>query len=205
MTDASPFRTAEQKEAERAAKRDAVLSAAARMFNERGFANTSLDDVAAQLGVSKRTIYHYYPTKDRVLLQCLKKGLGQLLDAADEARSREGSGRDRLAYFLCRYAVITMDDFGRCVIRTGVEQLKSESMPEYREMKRGIDAAMGEFLHEAVKDGSVACENEKLAVFALAGALNWPARWHDPDGALSKEEIAGQLVEFLMQGLSPRT
>ncbi|WP_144098199.1 TetR/AcrR family transcriptional regulator [Croceicoccus sediminis] len=205
MTEVSPFRTAEQKEAERAAKRDAVLSAAARMFNERGFANTSLDDVAARLGISKRTIYHYYPTKDQVLLACLKKGMGQLRDAADDARGRDGDGLARLEYYLRRYAVISMEDFGRCVIRTGVEELKPESLAEYRVLKRDMDAAVQAMLHAAVEDGSIACENEKLAVFALAGALNWPARWHDPEGALSREEIADQLVEFLMRGLRPRT
>lgn len=205
MTEESPFRTAEQKEAERAAKRDAVLSAAARMFNERGFANTSLDDVAARLGISKRTIYHYYPTKDQVLLACLKKGMGQLRDAADDARGRDGDGLDRLEHYLRRYAVISMEDFGRCVIRTGVEELKPESLAEYRVLKRDMDAAVQAMLHEAVEDGSIACENEKLTVFALAGALNWPARWHDPEGALSREEIADQLVEFLMRGLRPRT
>ena len=204
MQPASPFRTPAQKEAERAAKRDAVLRAAVRMFNERGFHATSLDDVAASLGISKRTIYHYLANKDQVLLECITIGLQQLLEAAEQARGETGDGRHRLMRFLRRYAEINMEDFGRCVIRTGAEALSPESMPRYRELKRQIDGALRALIEEAVADGSIAPVDVKMAAFTLAGALNWPARWHDPEGELSAEAVARMLVDILAKGLDPR-
>ena len=204
MQPASPFRTPAQKEAERAAKRDAVLRAAVRMFNERGFHATSLDDVAASLGISKRTIYHYLANKDQVLLECITIGLQQLLEAAEQARGEPGDGRHRLMRFLRRYAEINMEDFGRCVIRTGAEALSPESMPRYRELKRQIDGAIRALIEEAVADGSIAPVDVKMAAFTLAGALNWPARWHDPEGELSAEAVARMIVDILAKGLDPR-
>lgn len=205
MQGSSPFRSAAQKEADRAAKRDAVLRAAVRMFNERGFFATSLDDVAASLGISKRTIYHYLANKDQVLLECVTIGLNQLLQAAEEARREQGSGRDRLHSFLCRFAEINMDDFGRCVIRTGDEFLSVESRPQFRALKRRIDDAMRGLLTEAIADGSIAPLNVKMTAFALAGALNWPARWFVPTGGMSADQVAKGLVHVLMQGLIPRS
>jgi AcrR family transcriptional regulator len=204
MQPASPFRTPAQKEAERAAKRDAVLRAAVRMFNERGFHATSLDDVAASLGISKRTIYHYLANKDQVLLECITIGLQQLLEAAEQARGEPGDGRHRLMRFLRSYAEINMEDFGRCVIRTGAEALSPESMPRYRELKRQIDGAIRALIEEAVADGSIAPVDVKMAAFTLAGALNWPARWHDPEGELSAEAVARMIVDILAKGLDPR-
>ncbi|UZW57784.1 TetR/AcrR family transcriptional regulator [Sphingobium sp. JS3065] len=204
MQSVSPFRTPAQKEAERAAKRDAVLRAAVRMFNERGFHATSLDDVAATLGISKRTIYHYLANKDQVLLECITIGLHQLLEAAEEARREPGDGRHRLTRFLRRYAEVNMEDFGRCVIRTGVEALSPESLPRYRQLKREIDAALRTMIQEAIDEGSIAPVDVKLAAFTLAGALNWPARWHDPEGPLPVDSIAVMLVDILTKGLDPR-
>ena len=201
---ASPFKSQAEKAAERAAKRDAVLRAAVRMFNERGFTATSLDDVATSLRITKRTIYHYLKSKDQVLLECLKIGLRQLLDAAHEARNLPGTGRERLARFLRRYAEINMEDFGRCVIRTGEEVLARESLAEYRALKREIDQAMRGLIEEAIADGSIAPQDVKLTAFALAGALNWPARWHDPNGSMPADRIASALVDVLMNGLIPR-
>lgn len=174
------------------------------MFNERGFHETSLDDVAASLGISKRTIYHYLASKDQVLLECVTIGLNQLLDAAGEARSEPGTGRDRLEKFLRRYVAINMEDFGRCVIRTGEEALSPASLPRYRRLKRDIDTAMRGLITEAIADGSIAPVDVKIAAFTLAGALNWPARWYDAKGAMPGDAIARSMVDFLIAGLAPR-
>ena len=203
MAQDSPFKTADQKKREREAKRGAVLRAAVRMFNEHGFHATSLDDVAASLGITKRTIYHYLASKDQVLLECVTIGLNQLLEAASEARQEPGTGRDRLAKFMRRYAEINMEDFGRCVIRTGEEALAEESVPKFRALKRKIDDAMRELLEAAIADRSIAPVDPKIAAFTLAGALNWPARWFEAGGPMSKEQVANHMVELLINGLLP--
>ena len=200
----SPFQTPLQRQEHRAAKRSAVLRTAVQMFNERGFHQTSLDDVAARLGVSKPTIYHYLGNKDQVLLECVTIGLAQLLTAADSARQVPGTGADRLTSFLRRYAEVNMDDFGRCVIRTSEEALAPDSRRQFRALKRKIDAALRELIEEGMADGSVAPGDPRMLGFALAGALNWPARWHDPAGTQSTEALADQLVAWLAQGFIPR-
>ncbi len=200
----SPFQTPLQRQEDRAAKRSAVLRTAVQMFNERGFHQTSLDDVAARLGVSKPTIYHYLGNKDQVLLECVTIGLVQLLTAADSARQVPGTGADRLTSFLRRYAEVNMDDFGRCVIRTSEEALAPDSRRQFRALKRKIDEALRELIKEGMADGSVAPGDPRMLGFALAGALNWPARWHDPAGTQSAEALADELVAWLAQGFMPR-
>lgn len=202
---ASPFSTPEQRAEERSAKRQAVLRAAVRMFNERGFHATLLDDVAASLGISKPTIYHYLGNKEQVLLECIALGLEQFHEAIDEARALpDSSGLDRLRHFLRAYARINMDDFGRCVIRTGPEPLSDEGARNFRDRKRSIDTALRGFIEEGLADGSIAPADPKILAFTLAGALNWPARWHVPGGELSVDAIAEQMVDILTGGLAPR-
>ena len=200
----SPFRTREERESERLQKREAVLRAAVRMFNARGFHETSLDDVAATLGISKPTIYHYLGNKDQVLLECVMRGLAELRQAAEIARALPGTGLDRLRSFLRQYAKTNMDDYGRCVIRTGDEALQPKSAARFRALKGEIDKAMRELIAEGVADRSIACADIKLVAFALAGALNWPARWYRVDGAMGCEAIAESMVDFLTLGLAPR-
>jgi len=204
ITSPSPFPTAQQRRNTHAAKRDAVLRAAVQTFNERGFHQTSLDDVAARLGISKPTIYHYLGNKDQVLLECVTIGLTQLREAAEASRSVPGTGADRLLSFLVHYAELIMDDFGRCVIRTADEALAPDSRKRFRALKRTIDTAMRTLIAEAIADGSIAPCDPKLLAFALAGALNWPARWHDPDGAQTPEQIARHLVSVLASGFLRR-
>ena len=200
----SPFRNAKQRDEERAAKRYAVLHAAVQMFNERGFHATSLDDVAASLGISKPTIYHYLGNKDQVLLECLTMGLRQIVAAADAAHGEDGTGLDRLKAFLRRYAAVNMDEFGRCVIRTSDESLAPESVVRFHALKREVDRAMRKLIAEGIADGSIADTDPMMLAFTLAGAVNWTARWYDPAGRLSASDVAARMVDVLTNGIAPR-
>lgn len=197
---ASLFQTPERQQADRKAKRDAVLLVAVQMFNERGFHHTSLDDVAARLGISKPTIYHYLGNKDQILLECVKSGLDQLMEAAQASRKAPGSGADRLCTFLTRYAEANMGDFGRCVIRTAEEDLEPESREKLLAIKRQIDTAMRAIIEEGIADGSILPCDSRLLAFALAGALNWPARWYKPEGSQTRQDLAQSLVSVLARG-----
>ncbi len=73
-------------------KREAVIRAAARAFNERGYHNTSLDDIAAALDVTKPTIYYYVANKEQLLFECFLAGLEQIR-AAFRASRRAGRAR----------------------------------------------------------------------------------------------------------------
>lgn len=203
-TSPSPFRTAEERERDRTVKRDALLVAAVRMFNERGFHATSLDDVAASLGVTKPVIYHYLGNKDQVLFACVRTGLEQIRDAADKARGEAGNGLSRLKWFLQRYAEVAMGDFGRCTVRTGEEALSPESRAQMTELQTGIHRTIRNFIEQGIADGSIGRVDPRMAAFALAGALNGPGRWFDPDGPMSAREVADGLVEFLLKGLEKR-
>lgn len=198
----SPFRSPEERRQDRAAKREAVLLTAVRLFNARGFHATSLDDVASVLGISKPTIYHYLGNKEQVLLECMSRGLAMLRAAAEQAREAPGNGLDRLSHFLVRYGKVIMDDFGRCVVRTPEEALSRDGAVRFRAQKREIDGAIRALVEEGIADGSVAPVDPRMATFAIAGALNWAARWQRADGPMAPHDIATQLVAILANGLA---
>lgn len=202
---ATPFRNAKQRRADHIEKREAVLRAAVRIFNSQGYHAASLDDVATALQISKPTIYHYVGNKERVLLECLMRGLKLLQAAADSALdAKSGNGLERLRAFLVRYAEINMQDFGRCVIRTSEEMLSAEGAERFRELKRRIDLSIRSLIEAGVADGSITPVNVRLAAFSLAGALNSPALWYDPAGPIAAREIASEMVTLLFNGMEAR-
>lgn len=197
------WKTAAQRERERALKREAVLRAAARAFSEQGFHRTSLDDVAERLNVSKPTIYHYVRGKDEILFECVRIGLERLdaAAAAAEARRSGGSGLDRLIVLWTEYAHIVTEDFGRCLILVGEDPLPAETRKDLRALKGKIDKRFRGLIEAGIADGSIRPCDPKLLAFAAAGALSWIARWHDPAGPLSVDSIAHQTIRFFVNGI----
>jgi AcrR family transcriptional regulator len=193
-----------REERTREVKREAVLRTAVELFNDRGFRATSLDDVADALNVTKPTIYNYFSSKDEILFECVRRGVESIREAAAAVEMQGGSGMERLQAHMSSYAIVMTRDFGMCVTRTADHELSQASRIRFRALKRQTDATIRGVVEDGMRDGSIAPGDPLLVTFTLAGALNWIARWYDPKGPLSPEEIADGCVATLVNGLAPR-
>jgi AcrR family transcriptional regulator len=198
---ASPWASAAHRGQQREAKRQAVLQAAAQLFNERGFHATSLDDIAARLNVTKPTLYYYVKNKDEILLQCVKQGLAMTLEGIEASRAAGGNAVDQLRACMRVYAEIVMQPFGMCLIRVGDEEVPEPSRTELRRMKREIDHAFRRLVAQGVEEGLLKACDPKLTAFVIAGGLSWIGRWFRPDGPYEPGQIVQQCVDTLLQGM----
>ena len=189
----------------RAIKRDAVLRAAAQLFNEFGYHETSLAMVAERLQVTKPTLYYYIQNKEEILFECVRLGLELLRSAIADATASGGTALDQLKAAMHEYALIVTRDFGMCLIRVGEDPLAPESRKKLRRLKAELDHEFRALIEQAIAEGLLAPCDPKLAAFTLAGALSWIGRWYDPHGPLSAEAVARDSTALLMNGLSPRS
>lgn len=200
----TPWSGADLPARERDWKRNAVIVAAARAFAARGYHNTSLDDVAAALKVTKPTIYSYVKSKEELLFECFRQGVDAILTGFRDAESRGGSGRERLMTVARHYAVAVTGDFGWCMVRLEEEDLGKPLSTKIKALKSEVDQGLRRLIRQGVADGSIRACDQKMTAFALAGALNWIAHWHRADAALSPQQIADRLLEVFELGLAPR-
>jgi AcrR family transcriptional regulator len=200
----SPWRSRRKARGDRAVKREAVIHAAARAFNERGYHNTSLDDIAAALEVTKPTIYYYVENKEQLLFACFCAGLAPIRAAFDDARASNQPARARLRSVLLRYAQAIASEFGWCMVRAEDQDLSAEMRAHVKSLKSEIDQGIRRLLSEGINDGSIGECDPKMTAFALAGALNWIAHWYRDRQAQSAEQIANAFVALFESGLRPR-
>lgn len=195
--------SAEERLREREQKQLAVLHAAVRLFNQKGFRNTSLDDIARALRITKPTLYNYFASKEEILFASVRLGCDMIERAAAVANG-PGGGRERLRRLMLAYAEVMTMDFGRCVILIDEHELSPESRAEFRSLKRAIDSRLRDLVEDGMRDGSIAPGDVKLTSFTIAGALNWIGHWYEPEGEASAAEVAAAVVDRLVGGLAPR-
>jgi AcrR family transcriptional regulator len=201
---ASPWAARRQRGQGHALKRDAVILAAARAFRERGYHNTSLDDLAASLQVTKPTLYLYVPGKEAMLFECFRAGLVQIQATLEDCERAPGPARERLFAFIRGYAAAIVGDFGWCMLRAEDQHLGTVMSRRIKLLKAGIDRRMRALIDGGVADGSIRDCDTKMTAFALAGALNWMGHWYREDAGLNPTEIADRFIDVFNRGLRGR-
>jgi AcrR family transcriptional regulator len=185
-------------------KQQIVLRTAARVFSQRGFHQTTLSDIAKELHIAKPTLYHYFKSKDEILLQVQQAAIAQMMAVELGPVSSGTSGRDLLEDFIGRYVEMIVDDFGTCLIKTGDLPLEPENRVIVRKGSKQIEMMMREILRRGAKDKSLAPCDPKMTAMFLFGSLNWIPYWYRPDGELNVEQLAQKVTQSLLAGLAPR-
>lgn len=196
----SPWQSVQDRRQVRSVKKDAVLLAAARLFNERGFKGTSLDDIAQSLNVTKPTLYYYIDNKEQVLFECVKRGLEVLRESIRCAIEKGLEPRDRLRVAMQNYVGVVTSDFGLCVIRVGEDPLSAIKRQEMRAIKGEIDNEFYQLIQQGMLEGWIAQGDAKIASFTVVGALGGIGRWYRPSvhGERGLKEAADHCIAMLM-------
>lgn len=183
-------------------KREAVLRTAVRMFLERSYARTSMNDVATQLSITKPALYHYFRNKEEILVEIFRCGTDLIDRMLDAIEAEEKPGLDKVADFIAGYIRIISLDFGRAVIRLDDGELSKAGRKLVRGRKREIDHRLRALIESGIADGSIAACDAKIAAFILAGSIHGMASWYEPAGPTDLATISEQYVQMLSAGLA---
>ncbi|HET6287737.1 MAG TPA: helix-turn-helix domain-containing protein, partial [Amycolatopsis sp.] len=88
---------------------ESLLQVAVKLFNERGYDGTSMEDLSRKLGITKSAIYHHVPSKEELLRLAVDRALNGLFAVAAETESFEGKAIEKLEY-LVRGSVLVLVD-----------------------------------------------------------------------------------------------
>ena len=155
--DGSPWAVRHRRPRDHDLKRDAVVRAAAREFNASGYHNTSLDDIATALGVTKPTVYYYVTNKEQLLFECFREGLQRIREVIIAVERSDRPARERLNTVLRGYAAAIASEYGWCMVRAHEHDLGSELGRQINLLKSEIDLGLRRLLSEGVAGGFDQC------------------------------------------------
>ena len=154
----------QRREELREQKRLAVLREAARLFTERGYDRTSLEDIARELGISKRTIYYYVKNKEDILSSCSDMAFEELILPMREAMAESGAPAiERLQMFMRAYLKMISTDHGACMLSARSFPLSDAARTEVMKGVKGTDSVVRDLIREGIEEGSIASCDPAIA------------------------------------------
>jgi AcrR family transcriptional regulator len=159
---------------------DAVLTAAVRLFNEKGYEATSMGDLAERLGISKSSIYHHVTGKQELLRMAVDHALDGLSEAADEVDALAAPAVDRLEALLRRSVLVLAErlDFVTLLLRVrGNTAVEKQALLR----RRDFDARVTALVKQAQADGDLRPDiDPSTTARLLFGMVNSLSEWYQP-------------------------
>ena len=185
--------------------REKILEAAARIFSQKGFHATSMQDIASAVNLQKASLYHHVSSKQEILLALSNMALDMVTEKLGEVSDLTLPSDEKLRIAIIAYLQTLADHRGLSAIfifehRFLEPELRARHIPRrdrFEQLWRGL-------IQQGVDDGTFVCQDVALATRALLGVMSWTITWYRSDGPLSVTEIAIQFAELILNGLMLR-
>lgn len=179
-----------------------ISEVAAKLFAEKGYAGTSMRDIANALNVSIASVYYYYKNKEDMLYSIIDSIGEELLVVLKKAKSESDSPSEQLRRMMLYHVLLIKDKGDRIKVYVEEQHNLSKNLGKLIfKQHREIYSFYVDQLKELHKDKIISCEPPSLAAFAIVGTLNWCYRWFKKDGELSIDDVAEKLTNILFYGI----
>ena len=181
-------------------KRERIIEEAVKLFYARGFTGTTLDDIAAELGVTKPFIYTHFRSKVELLAALCKPTIEMSLAAVETAAKEPGSPSDRLYRAIVDFTHVVLSRQANIAIYFREEKnLTPEALAEINALRRKFDRVLSELLAEGVAAGEFRIADVNLAALAIGGMISWAYTWHRAGGRLTLEDMCARMADLALQ------
>lgn len=182
-----------------ALKRERTVGAAADLFYRKGYDNTTLDEVAESLGVTKPFIYANFGSKSELLAEICERGVRAALDELESALADGLPPRATLQLFARRYVIAILASQKYIAIYTREEKnLEPSEATRIGELRRTFSAKLADLLRRGAEAGEFDIADATIAALAIIGSVSWSAFWYRSEGRLGVAEIASAMTASIM-------
>ena len=179
-----------------------IIEVAIDLFNEKGYAATSIRDISRVMKISIASLYYYFHDKEELLFTIVEDMGNQLLHDLTEAKDLAENSLDGLRQMMTKHILLTEKSHKKAKIF--VEEKHNLSKKSWRivhEQDRKVYDMIMNQLREIQKLGIISIDSLPIAAFAIFGVINWCYRWYKKDGPLSIEEVSERLVNIIFHGI----
>jgi AcrR family transcriptional regulator len=181
-------------------KRQLVVDAAARLFAEQGYQGTSVADLVEDTGLTAGGLYHYMGSKEQLLIQICDELMDPLIAATFEILNEEDRPLEQLRAIV-RVWVAHVEHHLDHMRVFQQERSLLEHGPQWREVRlkrKRFEHILAEVIDNGVRRGEMWFRDERLALLALLGMVNYTPQWFQSGGRLTATEIADGYVDLLL-------
>ncbi|WP_461834043.1 TetR/AcrR family transcriptional regulator [Desulfothermus sp.] len=186
------------------ARRRELFEIATRLFMEKGYRATTMQDIAKEMGIQKPSLYHYISSKDDILKEIVDITMKRLIHSIEEIANSNTSPVQKLERIIDSHIMLICENLELFTVSLReINKINAKGFwSDVVALRDKYESHVRNILASGKRQGYFREDiDEKLVGFALLGSVNWAIRWYSPKGEKSPKEIADQWKKLFLKGL----
>lgn len=181
--------------------RMSILRSAAKLFAEKGFSTTTIFDLAEACNSSRGALYHYFPSKEVILTNVIEEHVSTMLEMLTEIGEQRLEPKEHLKVVARTIMRMNADNKSeQIVLLNDWNQIEEKKQIEIGTMQRRIVAIIRDILARLDTQHRMTARHTSTYVMSLMGSLNYTYAWFDPNGTVTAEDYADQVIDVFLNG-----
>ena len=181
-------------------RQDEVVRAAARVFAEHGYDQTSVQELTDPIGLAAGGLYHYFPSKEQLLIRICDQLVDPLLESARVLVAAEADPEQQLRDLVRLWVGQVIEYRDHMLVFQQERHIieRGEQWRAVRSSRKQFERLVEDTLARVQEARPELEWDRRIALSALLGMVNHSAQWYRPRGRLGPDEIADGYVELLL-------
>ncbi|HEY3430778.1 MAG TPA: TetR/AcrR family transcriptional regulator [Cyclobacteriaceae bacterium] len=184
-------------------RKEQVIRSAAELFKEKGYAASSMRDLAQKLGIEAASLYSHIKSKEEILQTLCFDMASEFRASLEKVETQKVSAQEKLTLGIIGHVnVMAKDLTASAVFMNEHRHLSQPYLRDFLLLRINYINRFKNIIEEGVKSGEFKKNiDTKLAVMTLFSSLNWMPMWYSPEGSIEPKELGQQLANMLVNGL----
>ncbi len=161
-------------------------------------------DLAAEMGLEAGSLYSHIKSKEEILRNVCFEMANDLMDEFNKIQSEAIDNTEKLKrYIRAHVNTMTTDTSAASVFLNEWRHLSEPYLSDFLKMREEYEQRFRQVITIGIERGEFKKVDEKFAVLTILASLNWVHQWYKPNGKMSAEDVAKELVIMVIDGLRP--
>jgi AcrR family transcriptional regulator len=186
-------------------RKEQIIDAAALLFKQKGYASTTMRDLATELGIEAASIYHHIKSKEELLEGICFDMANKFISNAKEVNDTYFNAEEKLRLAIKLHVeTITENQNQSAVFLSEWRNLSEPKLTLFKQLRQQYENQFTIILMDGENEDIFDQVDKKFAVLSILSTINFVNEWYKPDGKMNAAEIAEKLSNFIMGGLRKR-
>ncbi|MBO3700216.1 TetR/AcrR family transcriptional regulator [Roseivirga sp. E12] len=183
-------------------RKQQIEEKATTLFRERGYAATSMRDLAQVLGIEAASLYSHIKSKEEILQKICFRMADEFFEAWKGVESEQNSAAAKMnKAAIAHVKVITRNTDASAVFFNEWRHLSEPYLGDFLAMRDDYEGRFIQIIKDGIASGEFEVVDEKFTMLTILSSLNWTHNWYKPEGSLTPEEVGVKLSNLVLNGL----